>query len=241
MFTNHQHYAGLTQEAHRALPFISNTDLTETKNRALGITRQPNPQALLFGSHFHTAVLEPDQYQRTTQRVPWQQIEDLAAAVRRQRFCRDLLYRGQAEQTHTATHEATGLVVKVRPDLMITSPKTGRVVLVDFKTTSAQDYAHFCGTIEQYDYDRQAALYSDLLGAARFIIIGVQKPRLKRLQQVPEVWQFEVTPAPGLIEQGRKKYERLMKAFVQQQARSVTEDRAEQLGAAISSALGVGR
>ena len=115
-------------------------------------------------------------------------------------------------------HEATGLTVKVRPDLMITSPKTDRVVLVDFKTTSAQDYAHFVGTIEQYDYDRQAALYSDLLGAARFIIIGVQKPRLKRLQQVPEVWQFEVTPAPGLIEQGRKKYERLVKAFVQQKA-----------------------
>ena len=241
MFTNHHHHAGLTQEAHRALPFVSNTDLTETKNRALGITRQPNPQALAFGSHFHTAVLEPDQYQRTTQRVPWQQIEDLAAAVRRQRFCRDLLYRGQAEQTHTATHVATGLTVKVRPDLMITSPKTGRRVIVDFKTTSAQDYAHFCGTIEQYDYDRQAALYSDLLGAARFIIIGVQKPRLKRLQQVPEVWQFEITPAPGLIEQGRKKYERLMKAYVQQQARFVTADRAEQLGFAIYSNLGVSR
>ena len=124
MFTNHHYHPGLTQEAHRALPFISNTDLTETKNRALGITRQPNPQALLFGSHFHTAVLEPDQYQRTPQRVPWAQIEDLAAAVRRQRFCRDLLYRGQAEQTHTATHKAThkatGLVVKVRSDLMIT-------------------------------------------------------------------------------------------------------------------------
>ena len=50
-------------------------------------------------------------------------------------------------------------------------------MIVDFKTTSAQDYAHFCGTIEQYDYDRQAALYSDLLGAARFIIIGVQKKK----------------------------------------------------------------
>ena len=57
-------------------------------------------------------------------------------------------------------------MVKVRPDLMMTSPKTGRVVLVDFKTTSAQDYAHFVATIEQYDYDRQAPLYSDLLGAA---------------------------------------------------------------------------
>ena len=213
MFTNHRHYAGLTQEAHRALPFISNTDLSEAKNRALGITRQPNPQALAFGSHFHTAVLEPARYERTPQRVPWQQLEDLAAAVRRQRFCRDLLYRGQAEQTHTATHEATGLTVKVRPDLMITSPKTGRRVIVDFKTTSAQDYAHFVATIEHYDYDRQAALYSDLLGAARFIIVGVQK------KSPFEVWQFEVTPAPGLIEQGRKKYERLLKVYAQQQPR----------------------
>ncbi|MFC6223252.1 hypothetical protein ACFP2F_08365 [Hymenobacter artigasi] len=52
-----------------------------------------------------------------------------------------------------------------------------------------------------------------LLGAARFIIIGVQKPRIKRLKQMPEVWQFEVKPAPGLTKQGRKKYERLLKVF----------------------------
>lgn len=213
MFSDHRHHAGLTQEAHRALPFVSNTDLTNAKNRALGITRQPNPQALAFGSHFHTAVLEPAEYQRTPQRIPWENLEQLAAAVRRQRYCRDLLYRGQTEQTHTATHEATGLVVKVRPDLLITSPKTGRRVLVDFKTTSSPDYAHFCATIEKYDYDRQAALYSDLLGAARFVIIGVQK-------KAPfEVWRFEVMLAPGLIEQGRKKYERLLKLCAQQQLR----------------------
>ena len=174
-------------------------------------------RALLFGSHFHTALLEPNQYRRTTQRVPWAQVEDLAAAVHRQRFCRDLLYRGQAEQTHSATHEATGLTVKVRPDLMITSHKTGRVVLVDFKTTSARDYAGFCATIEQYDYDRQAALYSDLLDAARFIIIGVQK------KSPFEVWQFEVTPAPGFLEQGRKKYERLLKVYAQQQPQPVMQ------------------
>jgi hypothetical protein len=214
MFSNHRHHAGLTQEEHRALPFVSNTDLTNTKNQALGITRQPNPQALAFGSHFHTAVLEPNQYQRTPQRLPWENLEQLAAAVRRQRYCRDLLYRGQPEQTYTATHEATGLVVKVRPDLLITSPKTGRRVLVDFKTTSSPDYAHFCGTIEKYDYDRQAALYSDLLGAARFVIIGVQK-------KAPfELWRFEMVPAHGLIEQGRKKYERLLRAHVQQHSRS---------------------
>ena len=94
------------------------------------------------------------------------------------------------------------------------------MVLVDFKTTSAPDYAHFSGTIEQYDYDRQAALYSDLLGAARFIIIGVQKKNAYKAFSCPfEVWQFEVTPAPSLIEQGRKKYERLVKAFIKQQDR----------------------
>ena len=154
-------------------------------------------------------MLEPARYARTPQRVPWQQLEDLAAAVRRQRFCRDLLYRGQAEQTYTATHAATSLTVKERPDLMITSPKTGRVVLVDFKTTSAPDYAHFCATIEQYDYDRQAALYSDLLGAARFIIIGVQKKAGPLRGN--EVWRVELTAMPGLIEQGRKKYNTLLR------------------------------
>ena len=199
------------------------------------------PQALLFGTHFHTAVLEFDQYQRTTQRVPWQQIEDSAAAVRRQRFCRDLLHGGQAEQTHIATHEATRLVLKVRPNLMITSPKIGRVVIVDFKTTSAQDYAHFVATIEQYDYDRQATLYSDLLGAARFIIIGVQKKNAHKAFSCPfEVWQFEATPAPGLLEQGRKKYQRPMKAFVQQQARRslpVTLGRLEKPWASASSRM----
>lgn len=170
----------------------------------LGITRTPSPKALEFGSLFHTAVLEPAQYRRTEARQPWQQIEQLATAVRRQRFCRDLLFRGVAEQSYTATHDDTGLTVKVRPDLLITSPKTGRRVVVDFKTTSCQDYAAFCGTIEQYDYDRQAALYSDVLGAARFVIIGMQK-------RAPfEVWQVEVTAAPGLIEQGRKKYTRLI-------------------------------
>ena len=114
------------------------------------------------------------------------------------------------------------------------------MVIVDFKTTSAQDYAHFVATIEQYDYDRQVALYSDLLGAARFII-GVQKKNAHKAFSCPfEVWQFEVTPAPGLLEQGRKKYQRPMKASIQQQARRslpVTLGRPEQPWASVSSRM----
>ena len=61
-------------------------------------------------------------------------------------------------------------------------------------------------------------------GAGRFIIIGVQKPRIKRSKRTPEVWQSEVMPAPGLIEQGRKKYERLLKAHAQVQRPAAAAD-----------------
>ncbi|WBA44229.1 PD-(D/E)XK nuclease-like domain-containing protein [Hymenobacter canadensis] len=77
--------------------------------------------------------------------------------------------------TIVITHVETGLTVKIRPDLLVVTPRLGRKVLVDFKTTSCRNYAQFVATIEQYDYDRQAAFYTDVLQADRFLIIGVQK------------------------------------------------------------------
>lgn len=205
MFHNLQAYPGLTQAQHRALPHVSNTDLSNLKAQILGQLRQPNPLALAFGSHFHTATLEPATYARTQEKCPWQQLEQLARQVRRHRYCRDLLYRGTPELTHTATHTATGVAVKIRPDLFVISRAGRRTTLIDFKTTSCQDYAHFLASTEQYDYDRQAALYLDALSADRFLIIGVQK-------KAPHaVWLFDATAAPGFIEQGRKKYTALLR------------------------------
>ena len=94
MFTNVQHHPALTQARHRALPYVSNTDLSTLKNRLLGLTRQPNPVALAYGTYFHTVVLEPPHYARTDERgIKWADLETLARQVRRQRYCRDLLYR----------------------------------------------------------------------------------------------------------------------------------------------------
>ncbi|MBT2558135.1 PD-(D/E)XK nuclease-like domain-containing protein [Hymenobacter sp. ISL-91] len=210
MFHNLQAHPGLTQEQHRALPAISNTDLSNLKAQVLGQLRAPNPQALAYGTAFHAATLEPATYARTADRCPWGQLEALARQVRRQRYCRDLLYRGIPELTHTATHTETGLLVKVRPDLLVRSPAGRRLTLIDFKTTSCRDEAQFLATIEQYDYDRQAAFYLDALQADRFLIIGVQK-------KVPHaVWLFDATAAPGFIEQGRKKYSALMRQRTRQ-------------------------
>ena len=235
MFHALTHRPALTQAQHRALPHVSNTDLSQLKAALLGKPNAPNPVALAYGSHFHTAVLEPPHYARTDERgIKWADLETLARQVRRQRYCRDLLYRGQAEQSYTATHTATGVGVKLRPDLLVSSRAGRQLTLIDFKTTSSPDLPHFLTTIEKYDYDRQAALYLDVLGATRFLIIGVQK------KNPFEVWQFEATPAPGLLEQGRKKYQRPMKAFVQQQARRslpVTLGRLEKPWASASSRM----
>ncbi|MDJ0364864.1 PD-(D/E)XK nuclease-like domain-containing protein [Hymenobacter sp. H14-R3] len=211
MFYALTHHPGLTQAQHRALPHVSNTDLSNLKASILGQLRRPNPVALAFGSHFHTAVLEPGQYQRTDERgIKWPDLEALARQLRRQRYCRDLLYRGQAEQSYTAMHTATGVGVKLRPDLLVRSRAGRQLTLIDFKTSSAPDLAHFLATIEKYDYDRQAALYLDVLGATRFLIIGVQK-------KAPyQVWRVELTAMPGLIEQGRKKYTALLRHHARQ-------------------------
>jgi PDDEXK-like domain of unknown function (DUF3799) len=208
MFHALTHHPDLTQAQHRALPHVSNTDLSNLKNELLGLTRQLNPVALAYGSHFHTAVLEPAIYGRTEERgIKWTDLEQLARQVRRQRYCRDLLYRGQAEQSYTATHTATRVGVKLRPDLLVRSRAGRQLTLIDFKTTSSPDLAHLLTTIEKYDYDRQAALYLDVLGATRFLIIGVQK------KAPHEVWRVELTATPGLIEQGRKKYNTLLRHF----------------------------
>ena len=206
MFHALTHHPDLTQAQHRALPQVSNTDLSSLKQELLGQPRQPNPVALAYGSHFHTAVLEPATYARTEERgIKWADLEQLARQVRRQRYCRDLLYRGQAEQSYTATHTATGVGLKLRPDLLVRSRAGRQLTLIDFKTTSSPDLAHFLITIEKYDYDRQAALYLDVLGATRFLIIGVQK------KDPHELWRVELTAMPGLIEQGRKKYAVLLR------------------------------
>ena len=211
MFHALTHRPALTQAQHRALPQVSNTDLSQLKAALLGKPNTPNPVALAYGSHFHTAVLEPPHYARTDERgIKWTDLETLARQVRRQRYCRDLLYRGQAEQSYTATHTATGVGVKLRPDLLVRSRACRQLTLIDFKTTSSPDLLHFLATIEKYDYDRQAALYLDVFGATRFLIIGVQK------KAPHEVWRVELTAMPGLIEQGRKKYAALLRHYAQQ-------------------------
>lgn len=225
MFTNLQHLPAITQEQHRALPFVSNTDLSNLADELLGRLRVVNgytADALTFGSHFHSAILEPEQFQAIGQdlagreRSQWTTAGELARVIKRHRYPRHVCYLGQAEQSYTATHEATGMVVKVRPDLLIDSPQKRRRTLVDFKTTSCATLEQFLGTVDKYGYDRQGALYADALGAHRVVLIAVQKKPAKGQQ--PQVWVHELTAAQ--MQAGRKKYSKLLRCVAEQQRAS---------------------
>ena len=102
-----------------------------------------------------------------------------------------------------------------------------QLTLIDFKNTTSPDLAHFLTTIEKYDYDRQAALYLNVPGATRFLIIGVQK------KSPHDVWRVELTAMPGLIEQGRKKYTALLRHHARQPIRRLiySPHRARAVGA----------
>lgn len=220
MFTDLQHHPAITQEQHRALPFVSNTDLSNLADVLLGKPKRQLAAAYAFGSHFHSAILEPAQYQQLAHGMlpdpefkQYTAAGELARAIKRHRYPRHVCYLGQPEQSYTATHEATGLTVKVRPDLLIDSAQRRRRTLIDFKTTSCRDRVQFLETVDKYSYDRQGALYADVLGAHRVVLIAVQKRPLKGLQ--PAVWVHELTPAE--MEVGRKKYGRLLRAYAGQQ------------------------
>jgi PDDEXK-like domain of unknown function (DUF3799) len=223
MFQHLQHHPTITQAEHRALAAISNTDLSTLADELLGRPRRDCAAAFAFGSHFHTATLEPHLFEPTNAHDPAdhrqrQAAAQLATAVRRRRYPRHLIYtsRGQAEQSYTATHEPTGLLVKVRPDLLIDSPKRQRRTVVDFKTTSCRDLTQFLTTVEQYGYDRQGAFYADVLQAQRVVLIAVQKKPLKG--QEPQVWVVELTA--GQMDSGRKKYGKLLRCAAEQRHQS---------------------
>ena len=164
------HHPGFTPARPRARPHVSPAAPSARTNEPLGQPRRLNPVALARGSHFHTAVPEPPAPARPAERgINRADLERVARQVRRQRYGRDLLRRGPAEQSDTATRTATGGGdAAPRP---AGAPPRRPPTLLDFRTTSRPDRARFLATTAQYDYGRQAAPCLD-----------VQKPHIKRLK-----------------------------------------------------------
>lgn len=231
---------------YRALPRVSNSDLTRLKEEHLGYWSVPSARFIpektkVFGRAFHQHLLEPE----TVGTILAQLLPDLAPdslslapkqteqltlltqMIRQDAFCRRYLRLSERERTVLSTEPTTGVACKARLDMVYTSPKRRNAMVIDLKTTSARTQAQFLESCYNYDYDRQAAFYIDSLSQAdnqewaatrqfRFVFIGVMKQRPHRLFAV------DATSIPGFIEYGRKKYRFWLRKWREEQEADIT-------------------
>ncbi|TDN40185.1 hypothetical protein E4631_17945 [Hymenobacter sp. UV11] len=194
----------VSYDDYRALPAIANSDLSRLRDALDG--RPPRTDsgsgALSFGTAFHTALLEPADYQPGQPGLNDTLIWWLVEGVKLNTELNRLLEQGVTERSAVFSEPTTGTLCKLRADLVLNQPGQPYTV-VDFKTTLARDADHFRLQCSHYDYDRQAAFYLDALQADRFLLVGVQK--------VEPFGVFPLEVPPDMLAEGRRKYMHLLK------------------------------
>ncbi|QKG51984.1 PD-(D/E)XK nuclease-like domain-containing protein [Hymenobacter sp. BRD67] len=193
----------VSYDDYRALPAIANSDLSRLRDALDG--RPPRLDsgsgALSFGTAFHTALLEPAEYQAGQPGLNDTLVWWLVEGVKLNTELRRLLENGVTERSAVFSEPETGTLCKLRADLVLDQPGLPYTV-VDFKTTMARDAEHFRWQCSAYDYDRQAAFYTDALQAERFLLVGVQK--------VEPFGVFPLEVPPAMLAEGRRKYKHLL-------------------------------
>jgi len=194
----------LSYDDYRAAPAIANSDLSRLRDVLNG--RPPrsssSSNALSLGTAFHTALLEPELYTPGQPGINDTLVWWLVDGVKLDPKLNALLEAGTPEPSCIFTEPITNTLCKLRADLVVDQPGQPYTI-IDFKTTLARDHNHFMAQCSVYDYDRQAAFYSDALNAERFLLVGVQK--------IEPFKVFTVEVSPFMRSEGRAKYLRLLK------------------------------
>jgi hypothetical protein len=218
-------------DLYRALPRVSNSDLTLLKEEHLGYgtgnkhgRNNTNPTKV-FGRAFHQHLLEPETIGTVLQQfmpdlIPApassasdqsESVSKLMKTVRDDAFCRRYLRQADCERVVLSTDSATGIACKARLDMVYTSPKCRNALIIDIKPTSARTPAQFLESCYTYDYDRQAAFYLDSLRQAesgewaetrQFRFVFIGVMK----ESPHRLFAIEATSIPGFVEYGRKKY-----------------------------------
>ncbi|ADB40173.1 PD-(D/E)XK nuclease-like domain-containing protein [Spirosoma linguale] len=220
---------------YRALPRISNSDLTRLKEEHLGYWSVPSARFIpektkAFGRAFHQHLLEPETVGTVLAQLlpdlvdpagrpelnalaPAQekQLQTLMQTIRQDAFCRRYLRLSERERIVLSTEPTTGVACKARLDMVYTSPKRRNALVIDLKTTSARTQAQFLESCYTYDYDRQAAFYLDSLRHADSREWHTTKQFrfvfVGIMKQSPHrLFAVDATSIPGFIDYGRKKY-----------------------------------
>lgn len=161
----------LPRDHYRRRKAINNTQLGIFADELAG--KQPcyPARAFTFGSAFHCAILEPEDYSPDNYCLKTAEsllLDKMLATLLATKHYQDI--RGsQCEKPVYWIDEATGLPCKALIDSYQPS------LVRDLKTTNAKTREEFLAACMTYDYDRQMAFYAGATKASHVEIIGVQK------------------------------------------------------------------
>lgn len=184
----------MTNAEYHAHPAISKSSLfkiSESPEKFRYYMDHPHVDTptLIFGSAFHKAVLEPDDFdsefvvapnvdRRTkTGKETWQEfvasavgksvitqddmsvISGMAESVMANKYARMLIESSQHEQSFFWCDDLTGEECKCRPDILLDKPSIH--IIADLKTCNDASTDGFMRDAIKYGYHLQAAMYTD--------------------------------------------------------------------------------
>jgi PDDEXK-like domain of unknown function (DUF3799) len=190
----------LADDEYRALRAVSNSDLTRLRDRLYQRKRPASQANLQMGTAVHQAVLEPHLERRWEQDIDWEIVDRLQENLRQNAVFGGLLVQAAREVARLWQDPQTGVLCKAKLDLVSNN------VLADLKTTSCSTRQQFVENCQRFDYDRQAAFYTDSFDCQidTFVIFGIQKV-------FPyEIFIYETQPSSAFMAQGRNKYRALL-------------------------------
>lgn len=190
--------------------------------------------ALVFGSAFHTLMLEPEKFHEQysickesgKDNLTPAQIKHLAGmvdAAEARKISSSILRKDKiVEKTFIAPSPFEGIDIKIRPDIFI--PESN--LIVDLKTTRDCGQESFYSDSLRFSYDLQAFAYC-------FVAEKVHKNPVKFL-----FWAIEKTPpyfmkfyaaGPEFLDRGREKFYRALDLIKDYIANGLPEERVEPL------------
>lgn len=194
----------MTNQEYRALPRISNSDLSALERRLMGMKNEKLPQnAFDFGTAIHEAILEPNLNSEKFENVDYQMVDRLVSKALDDPMLRNILPSAKTEEV--VLWERFGLPLKSKLDIILYNGDE----IWDLKTTSCSGINAFESSCVKYAYYRQAAFYLDSIGASKFVFVALSKTAKK-----DPIFRLEVTDKQ--IQDGRKQYEKMLKYWARE-------------------------
>ena len=166
-----------------------------------GIKHFGNPtKAFAFGTAVHELILEPHTILNLPEGVDIALVQEVARTARDTPNVKWALRFSKKEEIVLWDCPVTSLPLKSKLDMVYK-----KSTVYDIKTTTCGSKEAFEKSAEKYGYDRQAAFYLDSVGAKNFVFVVLSKTKKDTI--------FIVTCTKEFIEQGRKKYKKLLKVW----------------------------